>query len=62
MLIGKILRDLSLFPMGLLIYTLTRRDDRKILLTHPRVILELALFLVLLLVGVILRYQEHEAS
>jgi len=55
---GKILVMLSLIPLAFLVYTLMSLDELKITLTHPRVMVELSLFLTLLIIGILLRFQE----
>jgi hypothetical protein len=49
--IGRALLVLSLVPLGFLIYTLLNLGRLRITLAHPRVIVELLIFLVLLFLG-----------
>ena len=51
--LGNILIVLSVIPLGFLIYSLMNLQKLEITLTHPRVIVELTLFLILLLVGIL---------
>jgi len=46
----------SLIALGFLLYTLMNLDALGIPVTHPRVIVELSLFLAFLVIGVLLRY------
>ena len=57
-LLGKIFMILSLVPSGFLIYTLTSLEELKITISHPRVIVELSIFLILLLTGFLLRHTK----
>jgi len=49
--IGRALLVLSLVPLGSLIYTLLNLGRLRITLAHPRVIVELLIFLALLALG-----------
>jgi hypothetical protein len=49
--IGNLLLLFSLVPLAFLVYTLMNLDVLGITLTHPRVIVELSIFLVLLIAG-----------
>lgn len=53
--LGNILIVLSVIPLGFLIYSLMNLEMLGITLTHPRVIVELTLFLILLFAGILLR-------
>jgi hypothetical protein len=55
MVLGTILMILSLIPLGFLVYSLLNLDRLGITLTHPRVLVELFIFLLLSLVGIVLR-------
>jgi len=57
-ILGKIFMILSLFPSGFMIYTLTSLEELKITISHPRVIVELSIFLILLLTGFLLRHTK----
>jgi len=49
---------LSLIALGFLVYTLINLNALEISVTHPRVMLELSLFLAFLAIGVLLRYHK----
>ena len=49
--IGRALLVFSLVPLGFLIYTLINLEKLRITWTHPRVIVELMIFLVLFALG-----------
>ena len=51
---GILLAGLSLVPLGFLIYTLTHLNFLHITVWHPRVIVELSLFLIAFFAGTIL--------
>lgn len=51
---GILLVMLSLVPLGFLVYTLTHLDVLNISVSHPRVIVELSLFIFGLFAGIIL--------
>jgi len=57
-LLVKIFMILSLVPSGFMIYTLTSLEELKITISHPRVIVELSIFLILLLTGFLLRHTK----
>lgn len=57
-LLGKIFMILSVVPSGFMIYTLTSLEELKITISHPRVIVELSIFLILLLTGFLLRHTK----
>ncbi|MFX0046067.1 MAG: hypothetical protein ACFE8Z_09485 [Candidatus Hermodarchaeota archaeon] len=50
-MIGFILLILSVIPLGFLIYTLLNLETLEISITHPRVIVELSIFAILLITG-----------
>lgn len=50
-MIGFILLILSVIPLGFLIYTLLNLETLEISITHPRVIVELGIFAILLITG-----------
>ena len=54
-LLGNILLFLSIIPLGFLIYTLLNLETMEITITHPRVIVELSIFAILLIMGCWLR-------
>jgi hypothetical protein len=58
MVLGTILMMLSLIPLGFLVYSLLNLDRLGITLIHPRVLVELFIFLVLSLVGIVLRHRK----
>jgi hypothetical protein len=49
--LGRALLLLSLVPLGFLVYTLLNLGRLRITLAHPRVIVELSIFLLLLALG-----------
>ena len=49
--IGRALLVLSLVPLGFLVYTVLNLERLRITLAHPRVIVELLIFLALLALG-----------
>jgi len=49
---------LSLIAFGFLLYTLINLDRLEITVTHPRVIVEISLFLAFLLIGILLGYYK----
>ena len=55
--LGNILIVLSIIPLGFLIYSLMNLEKLGITLTHPRVIVELTLFLILLFARILLRFK-----
>jgi hypothetical protein len=55
--VGNILIVLSLVPLGFLIYTLVNLDNLGISPSHPRVIVEFSIFLILLLLGIYFKMQ-----
>jgi hypothetical protein len=57
-LYGNMLMILSLVPIGFLIYTLASLEELKITLSHPRVAIELSIFLILLSTGFLLSHIE----
>ena len=56
--LGNFLLILSIVSLGFLVYTLINLDRLEITITHPRVIVELILFLVFLIIGVLLRSKQ----
>ncbi len=56
--LGGALLALSLIPLAFLVYTLLNLEKLSIPLDRPRVIVEAAIFLLLLLVGLYLRLRE----
>ena len=56
--LGNFLLILSIVSLGFLVYTLVNLDRLEITITHPRVIVELILFLVFLIIGVLLRFKQ----
>ncbi|HUS78402.1 MAG TPA: hypothetical protein VM050_07065 [Patescibacteria group bacterium] len=53
--LSGVLMLLSMIPVGFLVYTLLNLKRRGIPVTHPRVIVETIIFIILLLSGVYLR-------
>ncbi|WXG46870.1 MAG: hypothetical protein WED05_09470 [Candidatus Atabeyarchaeum deiterrae] len=53
--LGNILLLIALLPLAFLVYTLSNLRKLNISVTHPRVIVEFTLFIVLLIAGIILR-------
>ena len=51
---GVFLLAASLLPLGFLLYTLTHLKKLDIPVSHPRVIVEAALFLIFLILGFVL--------
>jgi hypothetical protein len=56
--IGTLFLLLSFIPLGFLIYTLLNLQELQISVFHPRVIVELSLFVLIALFGVWLRRQK----
>lgn len=50
-IIGSTLMVLSVIPLLFLIYTLTHLEQLEIGLSHPRVVVELLIFIVLFVIG-----------
>jgi hypothetical protein len=50
--LGSIAIVLSLVSLGFLIYTIVNLDKLGISLSHPRVLVEFSIFLILLLAGI----------
>ena len=57
---GNLLLLISLVPLAFLIYTLLNLDALNISLTHPRVIVESALFLAFLFAGIYLKTRKSD--
>ena len=60
--LGVILLLLSFVPLGFFIYTLLNLQTLQISIIHPRVIVELSLFVVLASVGVWLNFTFSNAE
>jgi len=58
MILGSIFIIFSLIALGFLVNTIANLDQLKITITHPRVLVELFLFLVFLLMGIFLLYAK----
>ena len=56
MILGSIFIIFSLIALGFFVYTIANLDQLKITITHPRMLVELFLFLVFLLIGIFLLY------
>jgi hypothetical protein len=56
--LGTFFLLLSLIPLGFLIYTLLNLQELQISVFHPRVIVELSLFVLIAIFGVWLRRQK----
>jgi len=56
--IGVVFLLLSFVPLGFLIYTLLNLQILQISIIHPRVIVELSLFILIALVGIWLRFHK----
>jgi hypothetical protein len=53
--LGNVLIILGLAPLAFLIYTLLNLKKLDITISHPRVLVELSMFLVLLFLGIIVK-------
>jgi hypothetical protein len=56
--IGKFLILVSFLPLSFLIYTVLNLESLKITIAHPRVFVELAIFIALISFGLILVIQK----
>jgi hypothetical protein len=55
---GNVLILVSLVPLGFLIYTLLNLETLGISVSHPRVMVEFSIFLILLLAGIYLKMKQ----
>jgi hypothetical protein len=58
MILGSIFIIFSLIALGFFVYTIVNLEQLKITIMHPRVLVELFLFLVFLFIGILLLYTK----